>query len=233
MKYIVIGSSHWARFIIEELKKIDKEAEIIIVAKSVEIAETLAKTHNVNFVHGHGTLLDEELYEKAGARDATAIIISTESDSLNLRLAELLRERYETPMLICLVNNPLNAEDAIRYGCNHLLDPTTVVVDKIRALLSKDKWVKTYIPLYFGLEIYIYRVFERARLGVTLGMLRSALSDLDVKLIVSNVMLGHIDKSDYKLREGDLIVIITPAGLAKKAIGRVEELFRSLSRGKS
>lgn len=107
MYFVIVGAGHVGSHIAESL--VEKNDRLTIIDRLEETTQHLAKRHtNIHVLFGDGS--DIEVLKKAEVDKADAIVASTNSDAINLRICEIAKNEFKTPHVIALLNNPRNRE---------------------------------------------------------------------------------------------------------------------------
>ncbi len=228
MRHIVIGSSHYTALVLSAVRETDPAGLIIMIDRSREAAETLVSSIGGSFIVGDPT--DPRIQEAAGMDKADTLIATSDSDALNIKIAEIAKKNYKIPLVITLVNNPLNLEEAIARGSDYAISPSSPVQSQIKAIISTDKWVKATTPEFFGIDIYLYRTVKTSVLGITLSQIREELRGHDAYVIGLTKTGSIIRDPSYELREGDVIVVVAPIGMGELSVERVRSLMARIQR---
>ena len=85
-----------------------------------------------------GNGLDEEVLKKAGIEETDAFIAVTQGDNRNVMAAQIAREIYGVPKVICRIYDPLRSDLYTMLGLE-AISPTTVFAQMLKDKLeSKD-----------------------------------------------------------------------------------------------
>jgi len=228
VRHIVVGFSHYTPLILTALREVDPAGAIIVIDRSREAAEALASLVGGKPVPGEP--IDPRIQEAAEVEKADVLIASSDSDALNIKVSEAAKKVYRVPVVIALVNNPANSEEAIARGADYVLSPSSPLQSHIKAILSMDTWVKTTTPEFFGIDIYLYRVVKTSVLGITLSEIREELRGEEAYVIGLTKAGALIRDLTYELREGDVIVLVAPRGMGEAAVEKVRSLLARIQR---
>jgi len=228
VRHIVVGSSHYTPLILAALREIDPAGAIVVVERSREAAEALASLAGGRPVVGEPT--DPRTQERAEMEKADVLVASSDSDALNIKISETAKKEYRVPVVIAMVNNPANSEEAIARGADYVISPSSPLQSHIKAILSTDKWIKATTPEFFGIDVYLYRVVKTSVLGVTLSEIREELRGEEAYAIGLTKAGALIRDLTYELREGDIIVLVAPRGMGEAAVDKVRSLLTRVQR---
>lgn len=79
-----------------------------------------------------GTGLEVDALSAAGIESADAFIASTNGDNTNIVIAQIAQRRYEVPMVVARILDPLRAEWYRQQGM-HTVCPTRVAIDMLES----------------------------------------------------------------------------------------------------
>jgi len=100
------------------------------------------------------------------------------------------------------------------------------VRSSLGSLLGFDTWVEVPIEGFANAYVRAYRVFRRARLGITLQELVEATRDCGGILFTYDRGGTYVTSPTRKLEEGDLLVVVAPTERsAVTCVERVNKLF--------
>ncbi len=228
MRHIVLGSSHYTPLIVTAIRESDPTGIIVILDRSRETAEALA-----NMVGGKpvdGDPMDPRIQEKAEMEKADIFIASSDSDAMNIKISEVAKKNYRIPLVITIINNPANIEEAISRGADYVISPSSPLQSHIKAILSTDKWVKASTPEFFGIDIYLYRAVKTSMLGITLSQIREELRGFEAYIVGLTKTGSLIRDPTYELREGDVIILVAPRGMGETAVEKIRSLILRIQR---
>lgn len=227
MRYVVVGSSHYVYFILRAIRDVDPRGVIYVVERSHEVSRVLSSEFNARYHSGN--LLDPATYEKIDIRSTDVFIAASESDALNIRLAELMKRVFGVPRVIVVVNNPANIEEYEKSGADYIINPYYNIETFVKASISSDRWIKSSMPELFGIDLYLNRFVKETVFGITLSLLRDAVKDLgDVIVLVMNREGGIVRDPGYELTEGDTVLVVSPRGLGEEAVSRIVRAIERL-----
>lgn len=135
MRSIVIGGGHLAYFAITTLREIDPKGRIIIIEFTSEKIEMLKKTFPyVEAVQQSVNRVEEYIAENRSLIDV--LVSATDSDALNLRYAKH-SVKNEIPIVIAILNNPLNEPIFIKENIKYLINPYKTITSKVKEIINK------------------------------------------------------------------------------------------------
>lgn len=217
MRVIIAGLGDIGTQLAEDLSTRDG-FELVLIDQDEEKCDTLKGEYDALVLHGDGT--EPELLESAGAKNADALIASTESDALNMVIA-ILGKKFSIPRVVAKLNKISLRATSRELGVDHVISPKTSAATEISSLLHG------YNVLDFSLLVQ-----GGARLvEITPGeMVNKKIRDIDLPegtLITSIFREGVtiIPKGGTKLNEQDILVIITEN---EEKEAKIKELFGEL-----
>lgn len=202
---------------LEERQSRDTHAKIIESnrQRAVEIAERLKRT-----VVLHGSALDQELLQEAGAVDAEAFLAVTNDDKVNI-LSAVMAKHEGAEQTFGLVSSPDFNPIIDALGIDAYISPRAVTVSSILRHVRRGRIRGVHPVLGGGGEILEAEAME------TSPMIGRPLRDAEMPdgvrigaLVRDGVVL--IPSGDTEIRPRDRIVIFSLAGKVRE----VEHLFR-------
>ena len=152
MRALVIGGGHSAFFVVNTLKEIDPNGEIVIVETTIEKAGMAQK--QFPFAEVLSLEIDEILnYVKGVKNNVDVLVVCTGSDALNLRIARAAVEAG-VHRVISVINNPLNEPYFKKARVRLLIDPYSIIETKLKELLGVGLPVKIYEGLEKRVALY-------------------------------------------------------------------------------
>jgi trk system potassium uptake protein len=77
-----------------------------------------------------GTGIDEDVLRNAGIEDASAFVAVTNGDNRNIMAAQVARNIFNVPEVVCRIYDPVREETYRRLGLTTIC-PTTIIADEI------------------------------------------------------------------------------------------------------
>ncbi len=192
--------------------------ELVLIDQDEEKCDTLKGEYDALVLHGDGT--EPELLESAGAKNADALIASTESDALNMVIA-ILGKKFSIPRVVAKLNKTSLRATSRELGVDHVISPKTSAATEISSLLHG------YNVLDFSLLVQ-----GGARLiEITPGHLTNKkIKDIDLPegTLITSIFrdgVAIIPKGNTKLKKQDILVIITES---EEKETKVKEIFGEL-----
>lgn len=213
MRTLLIGGGHAAYFAINTLREIDSGGKLIVIDFTREKAEVLSKTFPDIEVIVKG--VDEaEQYIRENRVLLDAVIAATESDALNLRYSKISLKNA-IPIVIAILNNPLNANLFKKEGIRFIVDPYSSISSKLREIIGVYEVNLIYEHPSDSLSIISVRIEDERKLK----WVRENLPKSRVASIYLNVD-GSLETKIDKLDVGGTLYLI----------GEREELRKFLSK---
>jgi trk system potassium uptake protein TrkA len=82
-----------------------------------------------------GTGIDEDVLEQAGIKEADAFVAVTNGDNTNVMAAQVAKEIFGVPRVVCRIYDPLRAEFYTSLGLEAIC-PTLMGANAIKGLLE-------------------------------------------------------------------------------------------------
>lgn len=228
MRHVILGTSHHAHLVAGAVRELDPAGIIVIIDRSQEAAQALSELVRGRSVPGDP--MDPRVLEKAEVDKADTFIAASDSDALNIRASEVAKKEYKIPIVIAVLNNPSNSEEALARGADYVISPASPLKSHVKAILAMDSWVKATTPEFFGIDLYLYRAVKTSVLGISLSQIREELKGLEALVVCLTKMGSIIRDPSYELREGDVIAIVSPRGAGEQAVERVRRLISRIQR---
>lgn len=200
MRAVIVGGGGIGREVAENLARRGGH-QLVIIDSDQERCETLAAELDALVLHGDGS--NPEMLEKAGLREADALVATTGSDALNTVVA-MLGHRLEVPKLIVRLDDV-----GLRAACQEI-GVTAIVAPKLATAAQ-------IVSILYGLHRLDFSVAVRGGLQlVDLPAGRSAgrrLADVELPDDVLVVLLLRgpdvlLARGSTKIAEGDVLLIL-------------------------
>jgi trk system potassium uptake protein TrkA len=130
MRFVVIGCGKVGSRLAQEL--VAEGHDVSIVARNSDAFRRLPPDFPAPLLVGSG--IDEDVLERAGAREADALAAVTEDDNLNIMSAEVARLKFGIRNIVARVYDVELAEFYRGQGIRTIC-PTTTVVGTVREAL--------------------------------------------------------------------------------------------------
>jgi len=200
VRAVIVGGGGIGREVAENLARRGGH-QLVIIDSDQERCETLAAELDALVLHGDGS--NPEMLEKAGLREADALVATTGSDALNTVVA-MLGHRLEVPKLIVRLDDV-----GLRAACQEI-GVTAIVAPKLATAAQ-------IVSILYGLHRLDFSVAVRGGLQlVDLPAGRSAgrrLADVELPDDVLVVLLLRgpdvlLARGSTKIAEGDVLLIL-------------------------
>ena len=206
-KTIIVGGGRVGYYLAKSL--IERNFNVSLIDSEKETCRHIADTLHISVVWGDGT--SAEVLEKAGARDADAVIAVTGRDENNLIACQTAKTVFDVKKTIAKANNPKNVESIKLLGVDIVISATESII----ALLEREvdhSAIKELIPLNDG-KAAVYQVELPENFAL------SGTELLNIRLpescnIISITRGGEliIPRGKTKLVAGDELLIVSLAG---------------------
>jgi trk system potassium uptake protein TrkA len=128
MKAILCGTGELLYYMTKIL--IQEGDEVVVICPEHQECVQLAQSFNVAVACGNPT--DEGLLEEIGIEKCPAVICLFPKDADNYVVVDYIVQRYSTPSLITLVNNPRNEALFKQTGPVEILCPSQLLVARLK-----------------------------------------------------------------------------------------------------
>ncbi|MBS3786683.1 NAD-binding protein [Candidatus Bipolaricaulota bacterium] len=220
MRVIIAGLGDIGTQLAEDLT-VREGFELVLVDQDEEKCESLSGEYDALVLHGDGT--EPELLESAGARQADALIATTDSDALNMVIA-VLGKKFDVPRVVAKLNKTSLRTTAQELGVDHVISPKVSAGTEITSLLHG------YDILDFSLLVQGGARLVEISPG---GLAGKKIKDIDLPggTLITSVLregVAIIPRGSTKLNEDDILIIITEN---EKKEDDIKELFGELQTG--
>ncbi|MBS3766356.1 NAD-binding protein [Candidatus Bipolaricaulota bacterium] len=221
MRVIIAGLGDIGTQLAEDLTS-REGFELVLVDQDQEKCEALSEEYDALVLHGDGT--EPELLESAGAREADALIATTNSDALNMVIA-VLGKKFNVPKVVAKLSKASLRTTAQELGVDHVISPKISAATEISSLLHG------YDVLDFSLLVQGGARLVEMSPGEMAGQ-KIADIDLPARSLITSVLregVAIIPRGDTELSEDDILIIITEN---EEKENQVKEMFGELQTGK-
>jgi len=132
MRVIIVGSGRVGAGLASELA--EEGHEVVILDIRTESFRRLAPGFSGQALRGDGT--DEAVLERAGAREAQWFFALTHGDNRNVLAAQLARQVFGIPHVLCKINDPVRARAYSTLGID-TFNRTEMMIDSIGRYMGK------------------------------------------------------------------------------------------------
>ena len=124
MKLLIVGCGRVGSRIAAQMA--EDGHEVTVVDEDPEALQRLADDWPGTFVVGHG--LDIDVLVEARIGEADAAVVSTDGDNTNIVIAQIAKNRFGCPCVVCRVLDPARAAFYLTQGLQTVC-PTSGAID--------------------------------------------------------------------------------------------------------
>lgn len=132
MRVIIVGSGRVGAGMASQLA--EEGHEVVILDTRTDSFRRLAPGFSGQALRGDGT--DESVLERAGAREAEWFLALTNGDNRNVLAAQLARQTFGIPHVLCKINDPMRARTYATLGID-TINRTDMLLDSIGRYMGK------------------------------------------------------------------------------------------------
>lgn len=132
---IVVGLSPLGRRLAEEFAGMDG-VELVLIDPDEDRCSDAANRYDALVLKGEGT--DPEILEKAGAGDADALVVATDSDPINT-VVGILAKRAGVEKVIVVLNDPALRTACLAVGVDEVISPVLSAAAEIKGLILGEE----------------------------------------------------------------------------------------------
>jgi trk system potassium uptake protein TrkA len=132
MRVIIVGSGRVGAGLASQLAQ--EGHEVVILDVSTEAFRRLAPGFSGQALRGDGT--DTSVLERAGARECEWFFALTNGDNRNILAAQLARETFAIPHVLCKINDPVRSHAYATLGVD-TINRTEMMLDSIGRYMGK------------------------------------------------------------------------------------------------
>ena len=132
MRVIIVGSGRVGAGLASRLA--DEGHEVVILDTSTNSFRRLAPGFSGQALRGDGT--DSTVLERAGAREAEWFFALTEGDNRNILAAQLARQTFGIPNVLCKINDPVRSRAYSTLGVD-TINRTEMMLDSIGRYMGR------------------------------------------------------------------------------------------------
>ncbi len=217
MRVIIVGIGSIGKELARNLSR-RSNMELVLIDSDEEKCEDLSRDFDALILHGDGT--ESNLLDKAGAREADALIASTESDPLNTVIG-MMAKKMKVPKVIVKLTD-INLRTVCKeIGVDYIVSPTLSAATEISSLLYGHEILDFSILIRGG-----SRLIELSP-GKTAG---KKIRNIDLpigSLIISIIREDHaiIPKGNTEILENDILLILAESD---KIANKLKDIFGEL-----
>jgi trk/ktr system potassium uptake protein len=132
MRVIIVGSGRVGAGIASQLA--DDGHDVVILDTTTESFRRLAPGFSGQALRGDGT--DTSVLERAGAGEAEWFLAMTNGDNRNILAAQLARQTFGIPNVLCKINDPVRSKAYATLGID-TINRTEMMLDSIGRYMGK------------------------------------------------------------------------------------------------
>jgi trk system potassium uptake protein TrkA len=132
MRVIIVGSGRVGAGLASQLAEDDHE--VVILDTTTQAFRRLAPGFSGQALRGDGT--DTSVLERAGAREAEWFFALTNGDNRNVLAAQLARQEFGIPHVLCKINDPVRAKTYAKLGID-TINRTDMLIDSIGRYMGR------------------------------------------------------------------------------------------------
>jgi len=126
MRVIIVGSGRVGAGLASQLA--EEGHEVVVLDIKTEAFRRLAPGFDGQALRGDGT--DESVLERAGAQGAEWFLALTNGDNRNILAAQLARQTFGIPHVLCKINDPMRSDAYATLGLD-TINRTEMMIDGI------------------------------------------------------------------------------------------------------
>lgn len=203
MRYLAVIGDKFLLHLVAAIRKFDGKADITLVATDREVL-----VDPTNSVADH-VLEGVESLSRINLKSIDVVVVHLESISNPCELGRELK-RSGIPIIVAATTSSGEIRDFRGCGYNFLIPIGRFIESAVGSIVGLDTWVELPTRTFASINLKTYRVFRRARLGVTLKDIASEVRDTRGLTAIYDKDGNYVTSSDYVLTEGDLIVAAAP-----------------------
>ena len=171
-----------------------------------------------------GVGIDIEVLEEAGIKDAQAFAAATWEDNTNLMAAQMARELYQVPRVVCRIFDPQRSSIYHDLGLITVCS-TTVGARRLRNIIISPRILRRY-DIGDGRAMAL-----EVKIGA--GAVGKSVSQVEIPGVfrISGVIRNascRIPDAKYKLQDGDQVFGVVDLGAGEEGVGAMEWVLSAL-----
>jgi len=187
--------------------------EVVVVERDAERANRVADDHDCLVLNADATV--KETLIDAGAREANAIISTTDQDATNI-MVSLLAQELDVPSIVSVVHNPDHMGIFRQIGVNTIENPQQLIAEYLYRAVARPAIVD-YMRIGEDAEVFEISVTDEApTAGKTLGEAADGGIIPDDVLVVAVERNGEgppiTPRGNTRIEAGDLITVYSGFG---------------------
>jgi trk system potassium uptake protein TrkA len=132
MRVIIVGCGRVGAGMASQLA--EEGHEVVILDTRTESFRRLAPGFSGQALRGDGT--DASVLERAGARECEWFMAMTNGDNRNVLAAQLAKEDFGIPHVLCKINDPVRAKTYATLGID-TINRTEMMIDSINRYMGR------------------------------------------------------------------------------------------------
>ncbi len=215
MYFVIVGAGHVGSHIAESL--VEKSDRLTIIDRLEETTQQLSKRHpNIQVLFGDGS--DIDVLKKANVEKADAVVASTNSDAINLRICEIAKNEFKVPHVIALLNNPRNREFFEEQRVvDTIISPIDMAVAFFETAIKRQDVITLLNMKEENFSVAEFIVFPDTKLiGRVLGEI--SLPDDSRIGVFKRGKRSTIPKANTRVQAGDILFLYGTKNAVKRAI---------------
>lgn len=221
MRVIIVGMGSIGAQLVKDLSQ-RQGMELVLIDSNEEKCEDLSRDFDALVLYGDGTEI--ELLNKAGAREADALIAATESDALNTVIG-MIAKKLNVPKVIVKLNDVNLRTVCKEMGVNYIISPTISAATEINSILYG------YDILDFCLLIRGGTRLLELNPGNTVGKKIKDIDLPDNSLIISIIRQESaiVPKGSTEIMKDDILLILAEN---EKILKNLKNIFGEIKKAK-
>lgn len=216
----MVASDRLALLSVKAVRKYDGRAHVTLVAPSREALEHARSLGADQVVEGV-----ESIPQKVNLKLIDVAIVELGSVGDYCELGRELK-RHGVPLMVAMSTGAEDPGDYRSCGYSFLIPVGRLVETAVGSIIGLDVWVDIPTSAFANVRVQTYRVFRRARLGLTLRDIVAGLGDARGLVALYDRDGHHITSGDYLITEGDLIAVAAPTDRElSSVVERLNKLF--------
>lgn len=203
-KILIIGGFNKARSLAKSLLK--KGYGVTVINRDYEACEKLAEVDHLKVIFGDGS--KKFILEDADAGNCKVAIALTDSDEVNLVICEMCKKFFRVKKTVALLNDPSKTNFFYKMGIDRVVCALNMITNIMEEQAVMDE-INSLIPVDEG-RIQILELPIMKHSPVTGKKLWEL--NLPKEVIIGCILRGDmslIPRGDTRIREGDVLLIIT------------------------
>ncbi len=218
MKYLVVAGDRLVLQLVKAIRKYDSRAHITLLLTTEEALGASASSGSERVLKGLESLGEVDL------RSTDVAVVQLESTSGYCELGRELK-RAGVPLVMAFTVSE-RAENYRACGFDVLIPVGSFIESAVGSVIGFDSWVRIPTREFAGMSLEVYRVFRRARLGITLRDILVEVGSARGTVALYDKHGSYVTSGDYVLSEGDLVVVAAPTGRdLARTVERLNKLF--------